>query len=173
MSMDSKNPLFDGNLRALQIIHGALAAGVLFFLGIVVLVLREGEFLGKQPWSVTPLITLVAIVFGVAAIVAHIAVPGLLVASQRKAMAKTAKTEQGDFDGILALYSTQKIVGAALLEGAAFFNTIAYFLEGTAIPLLLALLLVVLILNRIPSRDGMTRWVNAQLVQLREERHLG
>jgi hypothetical protein len=171
--MEPQKQSINGNLRALQIIHGALAGGVLFFLAIVVLVLREGEFLGKQPWSVTSLITMAAIVFGVAAIVAHIVVPGLMVAAQRKAMAKTAKTEQGDFDGILALYSTQKIVAAALLEGAAFFNAIAYFLEGTAIPLLLVLLLVAFILNRIPSRDGMTRWIDAQLAQLREERHLG
>jgi hypothetical protein len=170
---DPKKPSFDDNVRTLQIIHGALAAGVSFFLAIVVLMIRKGEILGKQPWSVTPMITMVAILFAVAAIVAHVVIPSLLVTSQRKAMAKTAKTEQGDFDGMVALYTTQKIVAAALLEGAAFFNTIAYFLEGTAIPLLLALLLVVLILNRIPSRDGMTRWIDAQLAQLREERHLG
>jgi hypothetical protein len=171
--MDQKCDSIDGLVRTLQIIHGALVGGVVFFLAIVVLVQRDGEFLGKQPWSVTPMMTMTAIVFGVAAIVAHIVVPGLIVTSQRKAMAKTAKTEQGDFDGMLALYSTQKIVGAALLEGAAFFNTIAYFLEGTAIPLLLVLLLAALILNRIPSRDGMNRWIEAQLAQLREERHMG
>jgi len=173
MSRNQELDPIDAGVRTLQIIHVALATGVLFFLAITVLVLREGELLGKQPWAVTLLITLVAVLFGAAAIVAHMVLPGLIVSSQRKALARTPRTGAEDFESMVMLYQTQKIIGSTFLEGAAFFNVIAYLLEGTALPLILTLLLLVLLVSRIPSRDGMRRWIDAQLAQLREERHLG
>lgn len=173
MSNDPVSPSIDGNVRMLQIIHIALTVGVLFFLAIVVLVVRKGEIFGKEPWSVTSLLTLAATLFGAAAIVAHLVIPGLVVSAQRKALAQTAKSEPKDFESMLMLYATQKIMGSAIIEGAAFFNVVAYFIEGTAASLLLALLLLAILAGRIPSRDGMQRWIDAQLAQLREERHLG
>jgi hypothetical protein len=172
MSTDPQADPIDGNVRTLQIIHIALAMGVASFLVIAVVVMRRGAFFGKDPWSVTSPLTLVAIVFAAMAIAAHALVPNLVVTARRKELARAKKAETADFEGIVALYTTQKIIGAALLEGAAFFNTIAYFLEGTALPLLFALLLLGILLSRIPSRDGMTMWIEGQLAQLREERHL-
>lgn len=173
MSTDPPGHSIDGNVRTLQIIHLALAMGVSFFLVIAVVVLRQGSFFGANPWSVTSPMTLVALLFGASAIVGHLLFPNLVVAARRKDLARSEATEEADFGAMVMLYTTQKIVGSALLEGAAFFNVIVYFLDGTALPLLFALLLLGVLISRIPTRDGMTMWVDHQVAQLREERHLG
>ncbi len=70
--------------------------------------------------------------------------------------------EPGSAEAWWALYQTRCILGAAPLEGAAFFQLIAYYLEGLPLYLGLAGGLLVLLLLRFPTRHGVESWVTAQ-----------
>ena len=167
-------------VRTLQIIHIALAMGVGVFLAMSVLVLRSGKLFAPDPWTLgasTPL-SLIAVLFAVVLLIAHIAVPRAMTQTQRRALARGQSTIEGGVGQssepafLLALYQTQMIVGSALVEGAAFFATIVYFVEGKAIPLILAAGLLALLLSRIPTRSGTEAWLDRQQSLLSEERHL-
>ena len=68
------------------------------------------------------------------------------------------------------LYQTQLIVGAALLEGAAFFAGIAFMLERDPIAAGMALVLLAVLAARFPTRDRIEAWLEQQLGLLQEER---
>lgn len=176
MSTNQERDPTEGILFSLRIIHLALAVGVAGFLVIAVGVMRKGIILGKDPWAVTNPMTLIALAFGIVTIIAHVFIPKLIVNARRVEIARSKPGDdrvESDAEGMTAIYMTQMIIGSALIEGAAFFNTIVYSLEGTVLPLLLAVLLLGILISRIPTRSSMTAWLEAHLVRLREERHLG
>ena len=75
--------------------------------------------------------------------------------------------------GKLALsYNTQFIIGAALIEGAAFFAAVAYFIGKNPIALGLALFLVGMILMRFPTRLRVAAWIDSQQELLIQEQQL-
>ena len=175
MSTDEDRDPIDQAVFLLRIIHVVMSLGILMFLVVAVLVMRHGEVLGKDPWSVTTPMTMIAVISAAMAIVAHVVVPNLAVNAQRRALARGTKADDtpSDAEALMALFTTQVIIGTAIIEGAALLNTVVYFLEGTAVPLLLAVLLLGILLSRIPSRDAMTTWLGEQVLQLQEERQIG
>ncbi len=58
------------------------------------------------------------------------------------------------------LYQTRLIVGLGLLEGAAFFNLIAYLLEGHWWSYLVVAALLTWMLASFPTRDRLRRWID-------------
>lgn len=61
-----------------------------------------------------------------------------------------------------ALYQTPTIVQQALLEGAAFFQVIAYLLEGQPLNLGLTLGLILRLTLLFPKREAVERWIGTQ-----------
>jgi hypothetical protein len=171
----------DSQLRVLQIVVLALAAGCGFF-GMVVVILRIG-----QPWnSDFSVLTLAALAYGGMAIFFRLVVPPLIVAQGRKKILRQLRepglekggnkseiTGQLDTDAarqLLGLLTTRTIVSAALLEGAIFFLLIVTMLEHSLPTTLFAGFLWLLLIAHFPTRDWTERWIENQRRLLREER---
>ena len=73
---------------------------------------------------------------------------------------------------LLMLLNTTTIVGAALLEGAAFANLVAFMLEGQVYSLILAALMLVGILLAIPTRRRVEDWLEVQSRRIQEFRQM-
>ncbi len=165
-------------LLTLRIIWGALLFAPLMFLGIVVGVMRSGKILAADPWTVTIPFGVLALAMSAGCLLLSAFLPGVLVTNGRKALAsgkpmssgRTQGLPDGDFGGLLALYNTKTIVALALVEGATFFDVIAFMLEGKAIVLAAVVLLVAVQATRFPTRTGLESWLDDQHAQLQAER---
>ncbi|WP_337175984.1 hypothetical protein [Paludisphaera sp.] len=178
---------FDANVQMMQIIVGALTAGVVVF-GVLVLTILDG---GNRPAAANqptilglPLLTALALGFGVITLVASFVVPRLMVEGGLRAIAggsttdETKLTETGerqvypanDVGRLLPLYQTQLIVASALNEGGAFFGLLAYLIEGNPAALATAGVLVAVLLSRFPVADRVRGWLDAHLERLAELR---
>ena len=173
---DGKSGEIDEVLRTQQIIIGALATGVLFFLVIVTV------FLGArvQPFDTTAMISMVMAAFAVSSLPLRLFVPGLVVrsscqriadgtwaAGRRQPHMPVPETDEGK---LAAVFVTKTIIGAAILEGGAFANLIAFMLEGQVYSLVLAVLFMFGILLAFPTRNGLSEWLDTQLRRLQEVR---
>jgi hypothetical protein len=165
----------------MRLIVGALALGVLSTVVVSVL-LRADRGLAEGPLQFE-LITWFGIIAAPVAVVASRIVPILIVRTARKRMVA------GDYrltyagadkayainesDALAGLYQTTTIVAAALLEGAAFLNVIAFLLEGNPISLGLAIGLAMGILAMYPSGQRIAIWIELQLRLIEEHRQVG
>ncbi len=185
---DALRPL----VRICQIIIAALIAGVLFFLTVTLFITQAimpppapvGGMAAGGGSLPLPLITLIAVAMAVINLAMSFVVPKLVVDQGRRKIAgegpdAVMKTDPsgpkqlypaGYTDKLAELYQTQLIIGAALLEGAAFFAVIAYLLERSPIALLTALVLLGVMFTRFPTGDRVNNWLDQQLSMLQEER---
>jgi hypothetical protein len=172
-----------GQLRILQFIVLALAAGCGFFGGIVI-----SLCLGK-PWNYDlSILTLLALAFGAMTIFFRLIVPPLIVHQARKVLLRRLRDSGSekvvknsdplgaiDADIVGQLFQillTRTIIAAALLEGAIFFLLIATMAEHSLPALALAALLWLLLIAHFPTRDWTERWIENQQRLLREDREL-
>ena len=176
-------------LRLVQIITGAMVLGSSIFL-VIVLVISHGEAATEQP-----LLTYVAALFAVAAIVVRTIVLRVMTASVRRSILRgtwkppgscsSSGTGQscapdtseflertGDAGKIAMAFTTRTVIAGALLEGPTFFLLIAYFVERLPLGLLGAALLILGLLLSFPTRSRMVDWIENQLRLLEQERHL-
>jgi len=153
-----------------QIIMASLVGGCVFFLAVVLSIRLRG---GAAPAGPGPLLAYVAVGFAVMALVARAVVPTVLVRAGLRRLA-ARQTEASDPAGAVAalwrLFSTRTIVCGAILEGAAFFALVAYLVEGAAIALAVALLLIAALALHFPTRSGTARWIQRQRESLEQER---
>ena len=185
-------------IRTCQIIVGAMIMGVATFLAIALFVTQVavnpapappgggagGAAIAAPGDSSLPVITYLAVASGLIVLVLSFVVPKINIARARRqiALAGPIATTEGvppepkqlypaGFTGKLAqLYQTQLIIGAAMLEGAAFFATIAYMLERNPIALATAIVLLGALVARFPTSDRVNAWLDRQLGLLQEER---
>jgi hypothetical protein len=172
--MASDQPgLLDQVLRINQIIIGGLVVGVVFFMVIVL------AFLGArvQPLDPQAIVSIVMAAFALMMLPARFAVPGLIVSSNCRKIAQGtwqprqqpgAAIPDTDEGKLLQLFQVKTIVGAALLEGAAFGNLVAFLLEGQVYSLALAVLFALGILVGFPTRSGLSEWLETQQRRLNE-----
>jgi hypothetical protein len=169
-------------LRVMRIILLALVLGCVIFL-IVVVSIRLSQNLQNNS---APLLTYMGIGFGLLMFVVSLIAPRVMVATARKQIAKgtwpSAAAEArypgaveklhgtSDVGQLCALYQTQLIIGAAMLEGATFFNLIAYLQEGDPTSLVAAGLLLAAMLRLFPTRGGVENFLIEQGELLRQER---
>lgn len=148
MSADPRpsDSAIDPALLTCRIIAGALVFGVVSFAAVAI-VLRLGD-----PPAAAMLISLIAVGFAAVMAVARQIVLSLFSGG-------TGASEGGGTSGALALYQTRMIIGLALLEGAAFFNLVAYLVEGHWWSLAVTAGLVALMLSAFPTRGRLTQWV--------------
>ena len=169
----------DATVRTLQIIAMALAAGVFTF-GLVVF-LRPGG--GLKPLDPQAIISIVMAVISLSLIPSRFIVPAAILRSGRQRIARgsepvvtrrSAETHMPDSEQakLLMLLHTTTIVGAALLEGAAFANLTAFMLEGQVYSLVFAALMLLGIVLAIPTRNRVDAWLDAQTRRVQEVRQM-
>jgi hypothetical protein len=129
-------------IRTMQIITGALIAGVSFY-AIFTLEPADGEL---------EMMGMIALAFAAVMIIARFIVPGLIGDPGTLVTA-------GE---LLGLYQTRMIVGLALLEGAAFFNITAFNMEHHWSSLMIAGILMFLMLSSWPTRSKIELWIRIQ-----------
>jgi hypothetical protein len=170
----------------LQIIVAALVAGCGFFLVIVLAV--GGPAAGNAGDERPLVVSYLALAFLVAVIAARCIVPVVIVRTGRRNIAQgtfpTTQTPardepqpspspERDAAMLLTLFQAKTIVGAALIEGVAFFMLIAYMVERFTPILAVAVVLILVIAAHMPTRSGVVHWIEDQLRLVDEERSMG
>jgi hypothetical protein len=169
MSADAPPPGLDARVRTMQIITVAIVLGPVNAL-VIFLYLRTQN---PPQFADAPLLTYIAAGFAaVMAVGQQIAAGAAAAAGRRRAAAggqpAGAAGPAGDW---YALYMTCLLVRLAALEGATFFLVIVYYLEGTPLSLLLAVVLIVALALHFPTAPRVERWVETQR-QLAEQGRL-
>lgn len=166
-----------------RIIVAAMAGGVALFAGIAVFLRSAGAIDEVQT---APLLTAIGVAGAVLAAALQGPAANLVVwriikqiaARKWQPAVRTGADnpiaqllEQAGEPGLVVLAFLPKVlVSAALLEGAALLNVVAFLLEGSPIPLAVAAALVAGILAQWPSRTAMEQWVSEKLRQLERMR---
>ena len=162
----------DKVLRIMQIIAGALIAGVLSFAGVAsFIVFGQAPAVqpGGQPQAPNgaEIIMSLAMAFAAVALVASFVWSNAIATSSVKGVAKMAQdgTATGSkelFGRLLGIAQTRMILAMAPIEGAAFFNLIAFIITKSLIPpaVVGALLLVMAI--HFPTKFKLARWLEDQ-----------
>jgi hypothetical protein len=171
MSMADESGFLTSRIRTLQIIVAALVMGVLTAL-ITFCSLRA---LGNVPPAPpTPMVSYVAVAFAVMIVMPFAIVPALLVTTARKRLAhQYGEGNDTLVSSLFMTYQTKTIIGCALLEGVAFFQVIAYFLEGQQISLILAVAFMAGIALHFPTRTRVERWIERQTELIEQEKAVG
>lgn len=142
-------------LQLSRIILLAMVAAVVMFVCFTV-VTKRGTSPDPNHW---PLISFVAGFLAATNLVMSVVITRITTAQFRKQVAV-----QPEFypEELLGGYQTQMIVSAALLEGAAFFNTIAYMIEQQWWSLATVGVVVVAMLQKFPTARSLEHWVRTQ-----------
>lgn len=162
----------DKVLRTMQIIAGALIAGVLSFAGVASF-LVFGNAAAVQPGGQPPavggseIVMYMAMGFAAVAVVMSFVVPNLISAAGVKSVAKLAQdgTSTGPkelFGRLLGVAQTKMIIAMALVEGAAFFNLIAFIITKSLIPPAVVLGLLAVMAIHFPTKMKLANWLEDQ-----------
>jgi hypothetical protein len=188
MSTSDPNTIVAQQTRVLQIIVAAQVAGLVFFLGIILLLNLQNKGKPPGPARASSILLPLVFVFATGALVMSVAVPRAFTAGARRQIAAGTWNpnprgsapapapegkEMSDEAKLAVVYQSQKIVAVALIEGAAFFALIVYMLEGNALTLGLALLLIAAQVVHFPTREKVEGWIDQQAGLIRQERQLG
>lgn len=139
-----------------SIIAGSLIMAIVIFTGIA-----ASQRVGKAPDE--PMLTWVGVGFAALMIVPAMIVPRVIT---NAGLAKLESYEGEDAERALAgLYQTRVIVAQAMPEGAAFFNLVAYQIEGNWVSLGVTAAMLLMMLAQFPTQGRFENWVR----RLREE----
>jgi hypothetical protein len=175
-------------IMTLRIIVVALATGVVAF-AVTAIVIRVQQAVAPAN-DTAELLTTLGIVAAPVAFLLSRFVPGLIVATSRRQIAsgqygspaesnphqtggpQSSLRQLGDDGKLFTVYQTKTIISAALLEGAAFLNIVAYLLGGSPIALGLGLLLALAIVALFPRNSRVVEWIEGQRRLMAEEKLL-
>jgi hypothetical protein len=158
-------------VRPMQIIVFALFMGLMSFLVVMVVMRPQLQPAGQA--APQPFISYLAIIAAVVAPVVAWIVPRTIAGSMRQEMVEGKSTahvgmphvaeEMKPLHSLIATYQTTLIVSCAILEGAGFFNVVAYLLEHQQMNAIAAVVLAVLILIQFPTSGRLVSWVEDEL----------
>jgi hypothetical protein len=164
-------------VRTMQIIAAALAAGIGTFFAVVLVVSANAIPAAAPPAG--PLISYIAAAVGLAGVFAWAVAPRIITGSIRQAIVHGKSTPQAGLSQnlpmteerlqirpIIAMYQTSLIAGGAILEGAAFFNLVAYMIEQQPMNLVVAGVLLLLLLSQIPTASRVESWIESELTTI-------
>ncbi len=103
-----------------RIISGALIMGVVIFACVAF-------FVAKGEPAKSPMLALIGAGMAMMAVVVRFIVPTIIVNAGKARLKEASDADQ--MSQLAGLYQTKMIVGMAVLEGAAFFNLVAYISE--------------------------------------------
>jgi hypothetical protein len=150
MNDDDRLPSEQVPFQTVQVIAIALIAGVLVFAGVAVL----------NTWQKPagdPFMSYFGIAFAVAAVPAGFVFQAVMIPNAMQQM-RSMYADQ-PIKLFYAEYQTRLILRNAVLEGAAFFNVIAYMLTALSWSLGVALALVAVMVATFPTRSKFDNWV--------------
>jgi hypothetical protein len=163
-------------LTSARTISAALIGGVFVFLAIVLFVVKS------DPPQGSPLLTCIGLGFGALALVFAFIVPVFVGGTIKRALVDgrrvelpaqyKAPAEVGIIGNLLFLFQTRLIVGYAILEGAAFFNLVAYMLERQDVNLAMVGLLLGAMLVKFPTRGKLVSLLTDETRSIDELRSL-
>lgn len=151
----------DERLRVVQIVAAALPMGAFLFLAIVAGVIHPPQAPYNFQIDLMEMIFLGQVLILVPA---SFLIPQTVLRSnatrvfkdvdlQAEIELESTKDEPPKRIGqFMDLYTTQMIIGSALLEGAALFGIVTYFIDQSIIALIVAGILVLFLFARIPTR---------------------
>ncbi|MFO0959925.1 MAG: hypothetical protein U0800_21230 [Isosphaeraceae bacterium] len=158
-------------MNTLRIVAGAMIAGSALFL-VVAAATRGQQLLADDPWNIMEPLTLVGLVIAVAVPYAIFAAANRLAFAAAEGLRKEAKGAKPDpaWPGwpplspmLYRAYQTATILEFAGLEGPAFFNGIAYMVEGSAISAIVAAALIGVMTWKFPVEDRVRGWMEGAL----------
>ena len=164
----------DKVLKTMRIIALALIAGVVLFgLFACNVVFNQGQ--AAQPGAPQPaapqngveILMYFAMAFAAVAVVMSFVVPKLIAAAGVKNIAKMAHdgTSIGAkelFGWLLGVAKSKMIIAMALVEGAAFFNLIAFIITKSLIPPVVVGALLLVMAIHFPTNFKLARWLEDQ-----------
>jgi hypothetical protein len=181
MLSDSQRDYTRTAVGTIQIIVCALAAGVITFLAVTILVIPQAaQAASPKP----PFLTYTSLGMAIVVVVAWLFVPGLAAAGMKKAIIDGKSDDWGIVKNLpnaaelgyvvplAVVFQTKTIIAAALLEGAAFFCTVAYLIEHQPIALYVAVALAILILTQIPTLSRFESWLDSESTSLEQMRQM-
>ncbi|MEM9352251.1 MAG: hypothetical protein AAGA92_04490 [Planctomycetota bacterium] len=163
MFSDEEQQKITETTRTTQIIVAALAAGVFSYLCFV-LISSDGEKAEDSD------LLYESLTVAAAALLAQPFLPGLITRSGIKSIAQGAAEPEDQVRQICELYTTKTIVGAAPLEGAAFFSIFNYSMSGNGVSLAVAAALLVAFFFHFPIATTVSDWVEKQTRAVEELR---
>ena len=120
-----------------------------------------------QPREESLLLPGIAAGFAAILFVVRMVVLPLIVRENLQQAATRKPIEELDKIDLYGVYQTRMIVGCAMLEDAALFNIIAFFMAGQLWTLGIVGLLLALMALMFPTIDKVDSWADEQLRQLR------
>jgi hypothetical protein len=175
-------------ILTLRIIVLALAAGVVAF-ALAAIVIRMQQAAAPAN-DAAELLTILGIAAAPVAFLLSRFLPGLIVAKARGQIAsglfglpsesisreasglQSSLGQLGDDGKLFTVFQTKTIISAALLDGAAFLNIVAFLLGGSPIALGLGLLLALAIAAMFPRTSRVVEWIEGQRRLMAEEKLL-
>lgn len=168
MTSDPTVPNLGQHLRVMRIILVALCLGVVFF-GAVVLVASQNA----KP-AVRPVMAWLGLGLGVSALLARQFMRSFLETVNRKGLIEKTKagvSGEETSNLLIKVYVSRLIIGAALLEGACFFNLICYMIEQQWWNLAVVGVFLAINASTFPTKDGVETWIQQQLELLELDRN--
>ena len=146
------------DLRGMQIVAGALMMGVLIFAGIAFMIREkdDGSF---------PVVSMLGAGMAAVMTVLHFVVPAANVRTERDkfdAGEWRATDQEGRYQKLIGVYRHKLIIGLAMLEGAAFFNLIAFIVEGKLWTAGIVAGLMFLMAMQFPTQTRVEHWIEDQ-----------
>jgi len=165
-------------LYTARIIFFGLFSGVVTFLAVVYLVLSSQPMLEGEP-----LVTYIATGVGMLSVVLALVVPRMLGDGIRNKLVRGEEyqwpnpqwappEDVGEVGPLMAHAMLRMIVSVAILEGAAFFNIVAFVLERQTLSLIVTALLLFVMLLKFPKRSWLENWLHDEMRIIEELRGL-
>jgi len=147
-------PLLATQIRVIQIVVGALIAGVLAFATVVIVT----GALQKAPQG--HFLSYISVGFGTLMAILHVLVPAFV---ERAGLAN--QPVGADPSMLCGVFFTRTIIAAALLEGAAMLSIAALLTEHHPWVLGVTAVMLVLLLMQFPSRTRVEHWLEMRAME--------
>lgn len=143
--------------KIIRIIGIAMLAGVLGFLGVVLAM----KGVQNKPIAAAGIFTWLALFVGISLFVVSLVMPRVVSQAQLNQIL-AGSNQAATTDQMAGVFRAKSIIGMALAEGGAFFNLIAYLIEGQLINVGVVALLATRIATQLPSLHTIENWVSDQ-----------
>lgn len=162
MPPTQNHPAVESALRTAMIIRAALIMGVLA-LALVFVSLNQSGKVESGGAGTRPILTYIATGYGVLTFVVALVLPSILDGGIRNRIARMPSESDGERRlKLVRGWLTRSIVEGALLEGAALFCLIVYFLEKQPMSMIMAGLLALEMLLSFPTSSHGRGWIDRQ-----------
>jgi hypothetical protein len=172
MNTDDEDLTYRTRTRVIQIIAGAILAGLLMFIAIVAIMVMNDNQPGRaNAFGDLPLLSLMGCGLLAVNLPLSVIVPSAMAKNGvRQLAARTGENPQTFTGELINVWQTSFIVSRALLEGAGFLGALAYMVEKHWLGLAVALAVALIMLVTFPTEGRIRAWVERQQAALDEMR---